>query len=91
MSLKPYYDILGLPATASSVEVRKQYRKLAMSLHPDKNPSPEAKERFIRITDAYEILCGKKEGPFTSRMNCIFKVYSKGTNGRSFVYPLYRE
>ncbi|MFN6013151.1 MAG: J domain-containing protein [Flavobacteriales bacterium] len=67
MSLKPYYDILGLPATASSVEVRKQYRKLAMSLHPDKNPSPEAKERFIRITDAYEILCGKKEGPFTSR------------------------
>jgi hypothetical protein len=67
MSLKRYYDILGLPLTATNTEVRKQYRKLAMRLHPDKNPSPEAKERFIRITDAYEILTGKKESPVSSR------------------------
>lgn len=67
MSLKRYYDILGLPVTATDTEVRKQYRKLAMRLHPDKNPSPQAKERFLIITDAYEILIGKKESPFGSR------------------------
>jgi hypothetical protein len=67
MSLKRYYDILDLPVTASDTEVRKQYRKLAMRLHPDKNPSPQAKERFILITDAYEILTGKKESPAHTR------------------------
>ena len=67
MSFKRYYDILGLPVTATDTEIRKQYRKLAMRLHPDKNPSPEAKERFLVITDAYEILTGKKEGPVGSR------------------------
>jgi hypothetical protein len=67
MSLKKYYDLLGLPVTASETDVRKQYRKLVMRLHPDKNPLPSAKEKFIQVTEAYEIITGKKEAPITSR------------------------
>lgn len=63
MSLKKYYDILGLPESVDSSEVRRQYRKLAMRLHPDKNPSPSAKDKFLLITEAYEILVGKRSVP----------------------------
>lgn len=58
-----YYKILGLSAGASEKEVRKKYRKLVMIYHPDKNDSPEAEEKFIEITEAYEILTGKAQAP----------------------------
>jgi curved DNA-binding protein CbpA len=58
-----YYKILGLPENASLSDVRKQYRKLVMQYHPDRNKSPNAEERFIEIKEAYEILTGKKEPP----------------------------
>lgn len=66
MGLKKYFDILGLIETATPVDIRKQYRKLAMRFHPDKNPSTNAKEQFLLITDAYEILIGKKSAPKNS-------------------------
>ncbi len=50
------YSILGLPQGASKDAIRKAYRKLAFEYHPDKNPSPEAKQQFIRITEAYDAL-----------------------------------
>jgi hypothetical protein len=65
--LKKYFQILALPETASHDEIKKKYRKLAMRLHPDRNPSPKAKEDFLQITEAYEILTGKKTVPKTSR------------------------
>lgn len=65
--MKKYFQILGLPETASQDEIKKKYRKLAMRIHPDRNPSPKAKEDFLQLTDAYEILIGKKPAPRTSR------------------------
>ena len=58
-----YYRILGLPDNAPISDVRKQYRKLVMQYHPDKNPSPSAERKFIEIKEAYEILTGKKSAP----------------------------
>jgi curved DNA-binding protein CbpA len=58
-----YYKILGLTPSASEKEVRKKYRKLVMIYHPDKNNSPGAEEKFIEITEAYEILTGKVQAP----------------------------
>lgn len=66
MPLSAYYRLLGLPNTATVEQVRKQYRKLAMQYHPDKNHSQQASELFIRITEAYEILTGRKEAPRTT-------------------------
>lgn len=54
--MKRYFDVLGLPINADQQQIKKQYRKLAMRLHPDKNPSPEAKALFIKITEAYDFL-----------------------------------
>ena len=51
-----FYDILGVPVTATDVEIKKAYRKCALKYHPDKNPSEEAAEKFKEASAAYEIL-----------------------------------
>lgn len=63
MSLSKYYNLLGLPDGSDPALVRKQYRKLVMRYHPDKNQSSGAHAKFIAITEAYEILIGKKPAP----------------------------
>jgi len=57
MEYKDYYKILGVDRTASSDEIKRVYRKLALKLHPDKNPDDnQAEERFKEINEAYEVL-----------------------------------
>jgi len=58
-----YFKLFGLEPGASKDEIRKAYRKLVMKYHPDRNPSPEAEQKFLVIKDAYDILLGKKEAP----------------------------
>lgn len=53
------HQILGVPATASVVQIRNAYRKLAKQFHPDLCKEPDAERRFIEITEAYEALIGK--------------------------------
>src|SRR3954469_4126375 len=54
---KDFYAVLGVPASAPQDEIKKQYRKLAAKLHPDKNPSdPKAADRFKEISEAYQVL-----------------------------------
>lgn len=54
--LKKYYDILGLPTSATQRDIKKAYFKLAKQYHPDVNPSAEAKRKFIEVNKAYEVL-----------------------------------
>lgn len=56
MTITDYYKILDLPANASIDEIKRAYRKKARLYHPDINPSPEAKDQFIGITEAYDFL-----------------------------------
>src|SRR5581483_5359369 len=52
-----FYEVLGVARAASDDEIKKAYRKLAMTYHPDRNNgSKEAEERFKEITEAYDVL-----------------------------------
>ena len=52
-----YYETLGVSRGASDDEIKKAYRKLAMTYHPDRNNgSLEAEEKFKSITEAYDVL-----------------------------------
>jgi len=55
---KEYYEILNINKNASSSEIKKAYRKLALIHHPDKGGNPEI---FKKINDAYEILSDTKK------------------------------
>jgi hypothetical protein len=56
MILADYYKILGLPLNSSVEEIKRAYRKKARMYHPDINHSPDAKDLFIRVTEAYDFL-----------------------------------
>ncbi|KAI0804553.1 DnaJ-domain-containing protein [Irpex lacteus] len=52
-----YYDLLGVPVDATTDEIKKAYRRLAIKLHPDKNrDDPNAEEKFKEIAIAYQTL-----------------------------------
>ena len=52
-----YYDALGVPTNASELDIKKAYRRLAITTHPDKNPGDEtAHVRFQAIGEAYQVL-----------------------------------
>lgn len=53
---RDYYEILGTNSSASSDEIKKSYRKLALKYHPDKNKSPDADKKFKEATEAYSVL-----------------------------------
>jgi curved DNA-binding protein CbpA len=55
------YRILELPVGASDALIKKQFKKLALRFHPDRNPSPEAHEHFILISNAADQLLKAKD------------------------------
>ena len=50
------YEILGVKRSARPEEIKKSYRRLVKELHPDKNKAPDAEDKFVRLTKAYELL-----------------------------------
>ncbi|KAH7927320.1 DnaJ-domain-containing protein [Leucogyrophana mollusca] len=68
-----YYDLLGVSVDVNDTDLKKAYRKAAMKYHPDKNPSPDAEEKFKDISKAYQVLSDSN----------LRAVYDK--NGKSMV------
>src|SRR5919199_1767548 len=54
MSKRDYYEVLGVPKSASADEIKKAFRRAAVKYHPDKAGGDEAK--FKEVNEAYEVL-----------------------------------
>lgn len=62
MAKRDYYEILGVGKSASTVEIKKAYRKTAMKYHPDRNPDDKAaEENFKEAAEAYEVLSDEQK------------------------------
>ena len=51
-----YYELLGVPRSATGEEIKRAFRKLAFQCHPDRNNEPGAEQRFKEINEAYQVL-----------------------------------
>ena len=56
---KSLYETLDVSESASEVEIKKAYRKLARQYHPDINKDPDAEDKFKEVNAAYEVLSDK--------------------------------
>jgi molecular chaperone DnaJ len=57
MAKRDYYEILNIPKDAAEKTIKQAYRKLALKLHPDRNPdNKEAEEQFKEAAEAYDVL-----------------------------------
>ncbi|KAL7152268.1 hypothetical protein ABFS83_04G086100 [Erythranthe nasuta] len=70
------YEVLGVPSSASTKDIKRAYRKLALQFHPDVNKEAGAQEKFMRIKHAYNTLLTSK-----SRGN-----YDAGNRGSDYSY-----
>lgn len=75
MDYKDYYKILGVDRNASTEEIKRAYRKLAMKYHPDKNPgNKQAEEKFKDINEAHQVLSDPEK---RSRYDQLGESYSR--------------
>ncbi len=80
MPERDYYEVLGVPRTASEAEIKKAFRALARKYHPDAHPDdPQAAERFKEIGQAYAILSdATKRGQYDQLGHSAFTAAQSG-------------
>jgi molecular chaperone DnaJ len=79
MTKRCYYECLGVDRQSTDEEIKKNYRRLAMQYHPDRNPGDkDAEEKFKEAAEAYEVLSDKDKRDIYDRYG------HEGLNGIGF-------
>ena len=81
MQFKDYYEVFGVPRTATQDEIKRAYRKLARKYHPDVSKEARAEERFKELGEAYEVLKDAEKRAAYDQMGSQWK------NGQDFKPP----
>src|SRR3984957_18005769 len=83
MAKRCYYEVLGVERGATDTDLKGAYRKLAMKLHPDKNPGDtDCEHKFKEVTEAYEVLKdGDKRAAYDRFGHAAFEQGGGGAHG----------
>ena len=89
MAKRDYYEVLGVPKSASEDDLKKAYRKKAVQFHPDKNPDDKkAEEKFKEVGEAFEILSDdQKRAAYDSMGHAAFEGAGGGGSHGGAVDP----
>ena len=87
MEFKDYYKILGVDKKATTDEIKKAYRKLALKYHPDRNPDDKsAEEKFKEVTEANEVLSDPEKRKKYDTLGSNWKQYERAGQHGGFNY-----
>src|SRR5258707_2265292 len=83
MAKRCYYEVLEVERTASDVQLKAAFRKLAMQWHPDRNPDDKSEHKFKEINEAYEVLKdGDKRAAYDRFGHAAFEHGAGGAGGK---------
>jgi DnaJ-class molecular chaperone len=88
MEYRDYYEILGVPRSASQADVKKAFRKLAREHHPDRNPGDKAAEkRFKDVNEANAVLSDADKRKQYDALGANWEQYQRAGGGRGGADP----
>jgi curved DNA-binding protein len=88
MEYRDYYEILGVPRSATQADIKKAFRKLARAHHPDRNPGDKAAEkRFKDVNEANAVLSDPDKRKQYDTLGANWEQYQRAGGGRGGADP----